>query len=436
MGSYQNAYEITGYLSDKKSSNYHMVISAGFLPNGKRNRVSITTGISIKGNNFRKASKMLNELIRDLCLTYEMTAEIELKKLHNYLLNGIEGTDCQKNLSETEVEKIRFSDVIDEWLLYYGSIVKGNTLDKYKYASKHIKKFFSDTNVTEITPRMIANYYTEKLSGAPGKNIKPLTAKTLKDHKSAIYLSLAYAKDIMGIITENPSENVRSPKVIEKIPDFFREKELNEIFSLVMAEPIAPAVIFAGAFGLRRQEAVGMKWNAVDFKHDSITVCHTVTKIGNIEVEADTTKSYYSYRTLKLLEDMKPYLVMLKNYQKSRCKEIGFKFSEDNYICTWPDGKRLRADYVTSKWRKFLKEIEMRHIKFHNLRHSSASLLLRSGLSLVEVKDWLGHADIETTAKYAHICAEERQQRIAEKLKGKLIIPADQLKENFMIPVA
>ncbi len=438
MGSNNNdAYpEITGSVSDRKTNYYHMIFNAGFLPDGKRNRASESTGLTLKGNQ-RKANNMLIGKINDLTEARAITGIAELKELLE-LLKVYPNVDDLKIAKENEAVSAAppdipeedpgplYNDVIDQFLRYHATRVKGNTILKYQYAAAHVKEFFAEKLMKEVTSLDIAKYFTYKSEGDAEKGIEPLLPSTLADHRSVISMSCKYARRIMKVIKENPAEDVLSPKVVVGSPDFFREEELNLVFEKIMGNPIAPAVILAGAFGLRRQEAVGAKWNAIDLESNTVTIRHTVTLEGSKEVAADTTKSASSFRTLILLQDIKPFFVALKDYQKASCKMCGRPFSEDSYICVWPDGRRLRVGHVTRKWADFLAANHMRHIRYHDLRHSSASLLRRSGLSLLEIKDWLGHADIKTTARYAHLGMEERQQRVAEKVAGKLHIKIDE----------
>lgn len=429
--------EINGSISDRKTGYYHMVFSAGFLPDGKRNRATESTGLTLK-NNQRKATTMLNEKISDLKTAREITGIIILKELLELLRayksvdelqDALEADKANKKAVITGTEDPTeeddgplFPDVIDRFMRYHKTRVKGNTILKYKYAAEHIKKHFADKPIKQLTPLDIEEYFTTKQEGDPENGVAPILPSTLADHRSVINMTCKYARRIMKIIKENPAEDVLSGKVIVESPDFFREDELNMVFKKVMGHPMAPAIILAGAFGLRRQEAIGAKWNAIELDNNTVTIRHTVTLEGTKEVAADTTKSAASFRTLVLLPEIKPFFVALKEYQKATCRLCGRKFSEDDYVCVWPDGRRIRVGYVTKKWVDFLATNNMRHIRYHDLRHSSASLLMRSGLSLLEIKEWLGHADIKTTARYAHLGVEERQQHIVEKVSGKLHI--------------
>lgn len=301
MGEYAKipTSEITGSISARGTNYYHMIFNAGYLPDGKRNRASESTGLPLKGNQ-RKATSMMLAKLADLTEARTNTCVTGLKDLlellKSYQLTDIlkqEKDECksqEKSAVESEEQNKAFSEVVDKFLRYHATRVKGNTILKYRYAAQHIKTYFAGKKMKDVTAQDIAEYFTLKSEGDHLNKVKPLSAATLADHRSVISMSCKYARRILKIIKDNPSEEVLSPKVVVSTPDYFREDELNLAFEKIMGEPIAPAVILAGAFGLRRQEAVGVRWNSIDLENNTVTIRHTVTLEGTKEVEADTTK--------------------------------------------------------------------------------------------------------------------------------------------------
>lgn len=429
MGRKQSLPEINGHVTSRDTEYYHMVINAGFLPDGKRNRISISTGLTLKGNQ-RKANSMLNETILSLKIAREKTGALNLRELHRL----VKDDGCDSLNSDTlsyQPEQVNpasdengpmFSDVIDEWLLYHSTRVSANTLEKYKYAAKHVKTYFDGVPVGDITSRMLARYFVKKKAGDPQQSIPPLAAKTLAEHKIILNLSLMYAKTILKVIASNPALEILPPRKEIKAPNFFTEDELNKVFALIQGNPIEPAVILAGNYGLRRQETLGLKWSAISFEDMTFTVRHTVTMVGSKEVASDRTKTTSSLRTLDLTESIKVYLHDLREHQKAMKAVFGDSYVDNDYVCKWPDGRPLKPNYVTREWGKFLAKNGFNHITFHDLRHSSASLLIHLGFSLKDIQEWLGHSDIKSTSRYTHLI-NENKRRIAQKVDKALSIP-------------
>lgn len=168
-------------------------------------------------------------------------------------------------------------------------------------------------------------------------------------------------------------------------------------------------------YGLRRSEVLGLKWDSINFDNEIITIKHTVVRYTSI-VEKDSTKTASSYRSYPITEDVKTILFTLKQQETENRKLFGREYTENDYIFKWQDGKPYAPDYVTMKFRKLLKQHNLRHIRFHDLRHSCASLLVANGFMLKDIQEWLGHSDIQVTANiYAHLDAK-RKSNIAESM--------------------
>ena len=153
-------------------------------------------------------------------------------------------------------------------------------------------------------------------------------------------------------------------------------------------------------YGLRRSEILGLKWSAVDGQKNTITISHTVVKNLTIE-RKDTTKTATSNRTFQLLPEVKAILEQIPR--------------NNEYI--FP----IRPDTLTRKFQKQLAKAGFEKMRFHDIRHSTASILFEIGWSLEDIKNWLGHADIETTSNiYLHYQAR-RKVLLADSLRGLLI---------------
>ena len=153
-----------------------------------------------------------------------------------------------------------------------------------------------------------------------------------------------------------------------------------------------------------------MKWDAIDFEHDTLTIRHTVTSCdidGKLTlVASDTTKTKSSMRTLPLVPFVKTRLLALKEEQAENRRLCGRSYIKEcqEYVCVNEIGDLIKPHYVTESFRKLLRANELREIRFHDLRHSCASLMLANGVPMKQIQDWLGHSDFSTTANiYAHL---------------------------------
>lgn len=189
-----------------------------------------------------------------------------------------------------------------------------------------------------------------------------------------------------------------------------QKKELEQLFAAVKDDPIELGVILAAFYGLRRSEVVGLKWSAIDFGKKTITIRHTVTQVcvegKSTIIEKDRTKTKSSYRTLPLVAPFEELLHRLKAKQEQHRKLCGKSYCTQyaEYIYVNEIGDLIKPGYITQHFPMLLEKKNMRKIRFHDLRHSCASLLYANGVSLKEIQEWLGHSDISTTSNiYTHL---------------------------------
>lgn len=129
-----------------------------------------------------------------------------------------------------------------------------------------------------------------------------------------------------------------------------------------------------------------------------------------IYVCKDKTKNASSYRSFPLVSEIKDMLISEKKRQEQNRKEFGKAYTKSPYIFVWDDGRPYTPDYVSHHFKRLLKKHNLQHIRFHDLRHSCASILLSQGYGLKDVQEWLGHADIKMTANiYGHLDIERKK---------------------------
>ena len=129
-------------------------------------------------------------------------------------------------------------------------------------------------------------------------------------------------------------------------------------------------------------------------------------------VADDTTKTKSSFRSLPLVPEVRAKLLEVKEEQERNRRLCGKSYNkvEGAYIYTDALGNRIKPDYISSQFPKFMESKGFRRIRYHDLRHSCASLLLANGVSLKQIQEWLGHSDFAITANtYAHLDFSAKQ---------------------------
>jgi integrase len=171
-------------------------------------------------------------------------------------------------------------------------------------------------------------------------------------------------------------------------------------------------VILGAYYGLRRSEALGLKWDAIDFDTGVICIRHKVISVNNELIGMDVMKTKSSYRSLPLIPAVAEELKREKSRQEEMQRVLRGSYNKQylGYICVDAIGNLIRPQYVTEHFGVILKQHKMKKIRFHDLRHSCASLLLANEVPMKMIQDWLGHSDMGTTANiYSHIDSNSKQ---------------------------
>ena len=165
---------------------------------------------------------------------------------------------------------------------------------------------------------------------------------------------------------------------------------------------------------------LGIKWDAVDFENKKVTIRRTVSKCYEV-VEKDKTKNASSKRSYPLIPIVELQLKALKVKENRNRQVYGNTYYESDYVFKWDDGKPFASDYVSRGFSRILKRNGLRHIRFHDLRHSCASILIDMGYTLKDIQEWLGHADIKMTGKIYMIHLEaKRKTAMAQDFANKV----------------
>ena len=279
---------VAGHLREKNGY-YHMVLN--YVDEyGKRHTPSKSTGLTVKGNK-KRAEKMLSEA------RAAKEAELEARAI-------------KRSTGKAPVGTILFTAFLLDWLKMTKKNVEETTYGAYSMGIKSkIIPYFEEHHpglaLQDVTPKHIQDYYTYELT------VRGVSANTVIHRHANIRKALQHAFKL-GLIDSNPADRIERPKKEKFVGSFYEEDELNHLFEVVRGDPIELGVILGAFYGLRRSEAVGLKWDAIDFKKKTITIRHTVTQAtidGKSKIiQKDRTKTKASYRSLP------PFWVGIKFY--------------------------------------------------------------------------------------------------------------------------
>ena len=354
---------------------------------GNRRQEYKSTGLKVKGNKHR-AEDILEErklaLEKKLLIQADPEAAIRAEK------------------------EIGFTTFLRNWLEIVRPTVEPTTFGAYNSGvTKRIIPYFDEKHpnlrLVDLTPKMIQDYYTYEMKH------NGVSANTVKHCHANIHRALKYAFKT-GLIDVNPADRVDIPKrdVFETEP--YTEKEITQLFEAVKDTPLELIVILTAFYGLRREEVLGLKWNAIDFDKRTITIKNVVTEAlvdgKQTLVQRNTPKTKSSLRSLPLVPPVEEMLKNMKRAQEANRALCGRSYNKEylEYVYVDQLGNLMKPGYLSDRFPKFLESNGLRRIRFHDLRHSCATLLYANGVALKDIQMWLGHNNISTTSNiYTHL---------------------------------
>ena len=218
-------------------------------------------------------------------------------------------------------------------------------------------------------------------------------------------------------IDVNPFDRIDRPKKQKYTADCYSKEELTLLLDVTRDETIYPAIMLAGGLGVRRSEALGIRWSRINWEEGTVLIDTKVIDSKDasgkgIAKAIEEMKNKSSRRTLAIPT---PVMTMLKEQkEKQEMYRQLFRGSYDrtfdDYVCTDQLGRLIKPSYVTSRYDRILKRYGLRKIRYHDLRHTFASILIAEEVPLINVSKFLGHSGIGTTANiYAHLDKEGKQ---------------------------
>ncbi len=369
--------EVTGSLFER-NGRYTAVLNL-YDKNGKRRQKSVALGIPVKGNK-RKAQARLEELKKE------------------YSAGIMEPEPPQE-------ESPLFADFLREWLKITAPTIERTTYQSYKgLIDARLDAFFRERGLRleELEPKHIRELHQSIFKDG-------CNANTVIHYHAVVRKALQYAVK-NGLVNENVADRVDRPKKGKYLAAFYSKEELAALFEATKDDSISVVIQLAAYYGLRRSEVLGIRWSAIDFEKGTLSINHKVTEgivDGKVRLYTeDKLKTKSSFRTLPLIPPVRVLLEEQRVRQQKYRKLFKKSYCTDylDYVCTDEMGKLFRPNYITDHFKLLLKQHGLRHIRFHDLRHSCASLLLSQGIPMKQIQEWLGHSTFATTADiYSHL---------------------------------
>lgn len=310
-----------------------------------------------------------------------------------------------KRLDYTQTGKYTVGQWMDEWFEAYAKVkVRPSSHQTYKgYIENHIKPNIGDIPIEKLTSLQLQKFYRLLLTEGriprieSEKQPRGLSAKTVRNINQVISSAMDMAVR-HKLILSNPTEGCELPKVehrkmktlpAEQLGAFLREAKESSVYELYYLDL---------ATGLRRGELLGLKWEDVDLQNGVIHVRRQVARVDG-EVKELPLKTKNSYRNISISWDAVAMLTEMEAHRSS------------DYVFPSSTGGPISPDSVNNMLHRVLKRAGLPSIRFHDLRHTFATLALQNGVDIKTVSGMLGHFSAGFTLDtYAHVTTSAQKE--------------------------
>lgn len=293
---------------------------------------------------------------------------------------------------------------LERWLNNYAKQkVTGATFQGYEsIITHHLKPALGHIRLDKLTTDHIQRYYGTAVESGSVKAKRGLSSTTVRQHHHVLAKALRQAVSC-GHIGRNPADAAEAPKVQYHEPSWYTGEEARDLLTAAQGTDLYIPIVLALTTGMRRGEIVGLKWSDVDLDRGNLRVQRSLQQTRD-GVSEKAPKSRSSRRTIALPPMTVAALRHQKAAQAERRLAKGADYDDGGWVCAAEDGRWLIPDVLSHRFGAFLAEAGLRLVRFHDLRHTHASLLLAGGSHPKVVQERLGHSSATITMDiYSHV---------------------------------
>jgi len=366
-------------------NSFLLVVEAGYDANGKRIKKTKTVKVSTK----REAEKELAKFVMEV-------------EAGEYIAP----------------EKMTVAAFIDEWKDKYAKReLSPKTLENYLIQiNNRIIPKFGHMRLDQIKPLHIVSFIRELEDNGERKDGKEgKLSSGMIEYIHRVLKNIFNRAVEWKVIKTSPMESIKKPKVEHTEMSVYDEEEVQLLFAALEKEDLMWRVMITLALttGLRRGELLGLEWKYVNLEEGTIDVRQSLTFVKETGYLIKEPKTKSSVRIVSIPSSVIPDLKALKQQSiedRANAEELWQGGDRFFVFSSW-NGKPLYPSSVKTWWSRFIRRHNLKYIRFHDLRHTSATLLINKGVHAKIISERLGHANILTTMNiYGHALRSADQE--------------------------
>jgi integrase len=287
----------------------------------------------------------------------------------------------------------------------------------------HLVPALGHHRLTKLQPLHIQAYYSLALQSGRKDGKGGLSAQTVIHHhrvlKDALHQAVRWR-----LLVRNPSDAVEPPRRKEREMQVLDDKQLGTLLKGAAGKSIYVPILLAVTTGMRRGEILGLRWSDIDLNAGTLAVCQSLehTRVGGLKFKQPKTRR--SRRVVALPHFAVEALRKHRAAQGRTRLQAGSDYKDHDLVCARWDGSPRNPGAVTRAFAKLIADLGLTKVRFHDLRHSHATQLLREGIHPKVVSERLGHSTVGITLDtYSHVTPnmqEEAAKRIDVALRSAL----------------
>jgi len=289
--------------------------------------------------------------------------------------------------------------------------------DYRHYADQYVRPHLGGKKVRDVTPAAVVSWQRGLAKGGGTKSGKPLAPNTIRLARSPLSGAFKLAVELR-LVAVNPVASVPRPRAPRSTPRHWTPEQARDFLDLMREDRTYPLWAFLLGSGLRIGELVWLRWANVDLPRRTVHVVDFASTLGH-DLVPSPGKSRDAVRSIELDDGLVKVLKMQRSMQRTE-RLAAERYEDSDYVFTKQSGESYHPQYLSRLVGRFSEDLRLPRLSAHGLRHTSATLMLASGVPPKVAAERLGHADPTLfTNLYSHV-TPTMQREAAEKIGAAL----------------